>query len=31
LHTWGPGGVRYDDLSDRWLKEGFVKAQRVIQ
>lgn len=31
LHTWGSGGVQYDDLSDRWLKEGFVKAQRVIQ
>ncbi|WP_246333867.1 C40 family peptidase [Thermoactinomyces mirandus] len=31
LHTWGPGGVRYDDLSDGWLKEGFVKAKRVIQ
>lgn len=31
LHSWGSGGVQYDDLSDRWLKEGFVKAQRVIQ
>ncbi|MGA8942894.1 MAG: NlpC/P60 family protein [Thermoactinomyces sp.] len=31
LHTWGPGGVRYDDLSDKWLKEGYVTAKRVIQ
>ncbi|GGE03480.1 hypothetical protein GCM10011571_00430 [Marinithermofilum abyssi] len=29
LHTWGPGGVRYDDMSDRWLDWGFVKATRV--
>lgn len=31
LHTWGPGGVRYDDLSDGWLKEGYVTAKRVIK
>ncbi|OYD06903.1 C40 family peptidase [Paludifilum halophilum] len=29
LHTWGPGGVRYDDLSDGWLEWGYVKAKRV--
>ncbi|SEN51494.1 C40 family peptidase [Lihuaxuella thermophila] len=29
LHTWGPGGVRYDDMSDGWLDRGFVKATRV--
>ncbi|MDA8351626.1 MAG: C40 family peptidase [Firmicutes bacterium] len=29
LHTWGPGGVRYDEMSDRWLDWGFVKATRV--
>ncbi len=31
LHTWGPGGVRYDDLSDGWLEKGYVTAKRVIQ
>lgn len=31
LHTWGPDGVRYDDLSDGWLKEGYVTAKRVIK
>lgn len=30
LHTWGPGGVRYDSLSTGWLKEGYVTAKRVI-
>lgn len=29
LHTWGPGGVRYDNLSDGWLDWGYVKAKRV--
>lgn len=29
LHTWGPGGVRYDNMSTRWLDQGFVKATRV--
>lgn len=29
LHTWGPGGVRYDKLSTPWLDQGFVKATRV--
>ncbi|PTX60823.1 cell wall-associated NlpC family hydrolase [Melghirimyces profundicolus] len=29
LHTYGPGGVRYDDMSKRWLDWGFVKATRV--
>lgn len=31
LHTWGPGGVRYDRLSTNWLDKGYVTAQRVIQ
>lgn len=31
LHTWGPGGVRYDSLSTPWLKEGFLVAKRVIK
>ncbi|SFI83166.1 C40 family peptidase [Thermoflavimicrobium dichotomicum] len=30
LHTWGPGGVRYDSLSTRWLDQGYVTAKRVI-
>ncbi|PTX55050.1 NlpC/P60 family protein [Melghirimyces profundicolus] len=29
LHTYGPGGVRFDDLSERWLEWGYVKATRV--
>jgi peptidoglycan endopeptidase LytE len=29
LHTWGPGGVRYDSLTG-WLDKGFVTAKRVI-
>ncbi len=31
LHTWGPGGVRYDSLNAGWLKQGFVGAKRVIK
>lgn len=31
LHTWGPGGVRYDSLSTKWLDKGYVTARRVIQ
>jgi cell wall-associated NlpC family hydrolase len=31
LHTWGPGGVRYDSLSTPWLDKGFVLAKRVIK
>ena len=30
LHTWGPGGVRYDSLSTGWLNQGFITAKRVI-
>jgi cell wall-associated NlpC family hydrolase len=30
LHTWGPGGVRYDSLDTAWLKYGYVTAKRVI-
>jgi len=30
LHTWGPGGVRYDSLSAGWLDKGYVTAKRVI-
>jgi cell wall-associated NlpC family hydrolase len=32
LHTWGPGGVRYDDMNGmKWLRESYVTARRVIQ
>lgn len=31
LHTWGPGGVRYDSLSAGWLDQGYVSAKRVIK
>lgn len=30
LHTWGPGGVRYDTLTG-WLDRNYVHAKRVIQ
>ncbi|MBD1373320.1 C40 family peptidase [Hazenella sp. IB182357] len=30
LHTWGPGGVRYDSLSENWLSEGYITAKRVL-
>jgi cell wall-associated NlpC family hydrolase len=30
LHTWGPGGVRYDNLNTPWLKQTVVLAKRVI-
>jgi cell wall-associated NlpC family hydrolase len=32
LHTWGPGGVRYDDMNGmKWLRESYVTARRVIK
>lgn len=31
LHTWGPGGVRYDNLSTKWLAQGYLFAKRVIK
>ena len=32
LHTWGPGGVRYDDMNGmKWLRESYVTARRVIE
>jgi len=31
LHTWGPGGVRYDSLSTAWLDKGYITAKRVIK
>lgn len=30
LHTYGPGGVRYDSIETKWLKNTFVTAKRVI-
>jgi cell wall-associated NlpC family hydrolase len=29
LHTWGPGGVRYDNMSASWLDWGYLKATRI--
>ncbi|MDR6225760.1 C40 family peptidase [Desmospora profundinema] len=29
LHTYGPGGVRYDSMSTKWLDWGYLKAVRV--
>lgn len=31
LHTYGKGGVRYDNLSTTWLAKSYVTAKRVIQ
>jgi cell wall-associated NlpC family hydrolase len=30
LHTYGPGGVRYDSMSTAWLDKTYVTARRVI-
>lgn len=30
LHTYGPGGVRFDSLSTPWLAKTYVTARRVI-
>lgn len=31
LHTWGPGGVKYESLNTPWLKQGYLHAKRVIK
>lgn len=31
LHTYGPGGVRYDSLSTKWLAQSYLGAKRVIK
>lgn len=31
LHTYGPGGVRYDSMSTPWLDKTYVTARRVIR
>lgn len=31
LHTWGPGGVKYDSLYTKWLYESYLGAKRVIK
>lgn len=30
LHTWGPGGVRYDKFEGSWMEKRYVTARRVI-
>ncbi|MFS8580352.1 MAG: NlpC/P60 family protein, partial [Novibacillus thermophilus] len=30
LHTYGPGGVRYDTFKGSWLDRAFITARRVI-
>ena len=31
LHTYGPGGVRYDNFKGSWLEKRFITARRVIK
>lgn len=31
LHTYGPGGVRYDKFSGSWLDRSYITARRVIK
>lgn len=31
LHTYGPGGVRYDKLDGSWLDRAYITARRVIK
>lgn len=31
LHTYGPGGVRYDKFSGSWLDRAYITARRVIK
>lgn len=31
LHTYGPGGVRYDKFEGSWLDRGYITARRVIK
>lgn len=31
LHTYGPGGVRYDKFSGSWLERAYITARRVIE
>lgn len=31
LHTYGPGGVRYDKFSGSWLERNYITARRVIK
>lgn len=30
LHTWGPGGVRIDDMNSGWLDSSYISARRVL-
>ncbi|WP_074011014.1 C40 family peptidase [Numidum massiliense] len=31
LHTYGPGGVRYDSLNKGWLNRAYITAKRVLK
>lgn len=31
LHTYGPGGVRYDTFKGSWLDQAYITARRVIE
>lgn len=30
LHTWGPGGVRIDNINSGWLDDSYITARRVL-
>lgn len=30
LHTWGPGGVRLDNMNSGWLDDSYITARRVL-
>lgn len=30
LHTYGPGGVRYDTITSGWLDKNYITARRVL-
>lgn len=30
LHTWGPGGVRFESMNSGWLDDAYITARRVL-
>lgn len=30
LHTWGPGGVRFENMNSGWLDKNYITARRVL-